>query len=228
MKISKKDQGLLLILLGLVILLAAYFGVYKNFTEKADTQSAENAVLQERMLELEEHYRNIPVYQDGIKEISESVERDIASFPGDVRSEDLIVYGDRLEEELDVHVSNMGFSAPALVSQFSIPRQDESGATEFLPYAALSTNMSLSLDMSYEQMLELIDYIYNKSTHTTLESISVSYDSTTGRLRGSVSLSKYFISGSDYEYEPTKLPDYKQGVKNPFGTIKVTQADTDD
>lgn len=222
MKISKRDQGMLLILLGLVILIAAYFGVYKNFIDKADELSVENNGLQDRVRELEEHYKNISVYQDGIKEISESVEKDIASFPSDVRSEDLIVYGNRLEEELDVSVSDMSFSQPELVSQFSIPEQGENEATVFQPYAALRTDMSVSVEMSYEQMLEFVDYIYKKSDHTTLESISVGYDSKSGKLNGTVYLSKYFMSGSNYKYMPTELPNYKQGTENPFGTINVT------
>ena len=221
MKISKRDQGLLLILLGIVVLLAGYLGVYKNFSEKADNLSAENQALAPRLRELEDHYSNIPVYEEDIKEISEQVERDIKAFPSDVRPEDLIVYGDRLEKELGLTASQMSFSPPELVSQFSVPQKNESGEIAFLPYAALSTNMSISVNMSYKQMLDFVDYVYKKSKRTTLDSISVSYNSETGGLAGTAVMTKYFMSGSEYEYEPTKLPEYKKGVDNPFGTITV-------
>lgn len=222
MKVSKRDQSMLLILLGLVVVLVAYFGIYTNFMGKANAAVSENDKLQSRLQELQDFYNNIPSYEDEIEKISENVEKKISEFPSDVRSEDLIVYGNELQNKLGVSVSNMSFSQPELVSQFSIPEDDGNGGTTLVPYAALSTNMNISADMTYSQMLKFIDYIYKKSTHTTLDSISVSYDGETGGLTGSAILTKYFMSDSKYEYKPTKLPKFEQGTKNPFGTVKVT------
>lgn len=221
MNISKRDQGLLLIVLGLVVVLAAYFGVYKNFSAKADAASAEDESLQPRLQQLEDYYSNLPVYQSGIEEISDAVSKEIDGFPSDVRSEDMIVYGDELEKKLGVTIDSMNFTTPELVSQFSVPTKDDAGNTVLVPYAALSTQMDVSVKMSYDQMLNFIEYIYKKSTHTTLDNISVNYDSSTGVLIGSASMVKYFMSDSDYEYEATKLPKTEQGVSNPFGTLKT-------
>ncbi|NCC66650.1 MAG: hypothetical protein EOM14_00455 [Clostridia bacterium] len=222
MKISKRDQSLLFVLLGLVVVLAAYFGVYNHFTSKAEAASAEKANLQPRLEELQGYYSNLPVYQDGIEDISQAVETEIKSFPSDVRSEDMIVYGNELESKLEITVTDMSFSAPSLVSQFSIPKQNESNETELVPYAALSTEMSISVQMSYKQMLDFINYIYNKSKHTTLETITVSYDGETGGLVGSATMTKYFMSDSEYEYDETNVGDYNKGVSNPFGTVTST------
>lgn len=218
MSISKRDQSLLLVLLGLVVVLLAYFFVYNNFKGKADAAQAENASLQPRLEELQSYYSNLPVYQDGIEEISDKVEKELNSFPGDVRSEDMIVYGNELETKLGLTVSNMSFSEPQLVSQFSVPKQDENDETVLVPYAALSAEMNISAQMSYKQMLDFITYIYDKSVHTTLENISVSYDSETGNLTGSATMTKYFMSDSEYVYEETKVGEYTSGVTNPFGT----------
>lgn len=221
MKVSKRDQSMLLILLGLVVVLAAYFGIYNNFMGKANAAASENDELQSRLQELQDYHSNIPSYEDEIEKISEDVEKQISGFPSDVRSEDLIVYGNELEKKLGVSVSNMSFSAPELVSQFSIPEEDGNDGTTLVPYAALSTNMNISAEMTYRQMLDFINYIYNKSAHTTLESMSVSYDGETGGLTGNAVMTKYFMSNSEYEYKPTTLPKFEQGTKNPFGTIKV-------
>lgn len=221
MNISKRDQGLLLIVLGLVVVLAAYFGVYQNFSAKADAASAENSGLQPRLQELEDYYSNLPVYEAGIEEISDAVDKEIKGFPSDVRSEDMIVYGNDLEKKLGVTIDSMSFSTPEMVSQFSVPHQDDNGQTVLVPYAALSSKMDVTVKMSYNQMLDFIDYIYKKSTHTTLDNISVSYDSSTGVLTGSASMMKYFMSDSEYEYEATKLPDTDKGASNPFGTLKT-------
>lgn len=228
MTLSKRDQSMLLVLLGLVVVLVAYFGVYNNFMDKADAAASENDGLQTRLQELEDYYSNLPVYQAGIEEISADVGKKLSEFPSDVRSEDLISYGSQLEKMLGVTVSNMNFSAPELVSQFSVPKDDGNGGTTLVPYAALSTNMSITAEMTYPQMLNFINYIYKKSVHTTLESISVSYNSETGGLTGSAVMTKYFMSDSEYEYEPTDLPDFKQGTNNPFGNITVTNNTTAD
>lgn len=219
MKISKRDQSLLFVLLGLVVVLAAYFGVYNHFMDKAEAATAEKANLQPRLEQLQGYYSELPVYQAGIEQISDSVEDEIKSFPSDVRSEDMIVYGNELESKLNITVANMSFSAPTLVSQFSIPKQNANNETELVPYAALSTEMSISVQMSYKQMLDFINYIFNKSKHTTLETITVSYDGETGGLVGSATMTKYFMSDSEYEYDPTDVGKYDKGVTNPFGTV---------
>ena len=219
MKISKRDQSLLFVLLGLVVVLAAYFGVYNHFMGKAEAATAEKSNLQPRLEQLQGYYSELPVYQAGIEQISDAVEDEIKGFPSDVRSEDMIVYGNELESKLDITVTNMSFSTPTLVSQFSIPKQNENNETELVPYAALSTEMSISVQMSYKQMLDFINYIYNKSKHTKLETISVSYDGETGGLVGSATMTKYFMSDSEYEYDPTDVGKYDKGVTNPFGTV---------
>jgi len=228
MTLSKRDQSMLLILLGLIVVLAAYFGIYSNFMGKAEAAVSENDSLQPRLQELQDYYSNLPVYQAGIEEISADVEKKILGFPPDVRSEDLISYGNELEKKLGVTVSNMSFSPPELVSQFSVPKDDGGGGTVLVPYAALSTNMSISAEMTYPQMLDFINYIYKKSVHTTLESISVSYNSETGGLTGSAVMTKYFMSDSEYEYKPTDLPNSAQGTNNPFGTVTVKNKTTED
>ncbi len=217
MNISKRDQKLLLILLGLVIFIACWLGVHNSYQSKADGVLSEIAGLEPRLTELREHEAKLPEYQAGINAIAEDVTAELKKFPGDVRTEDMIMYGAGLEKALGIEVGSMAFMPAEMVSQFSIPVEGDEGIM-LVPYAALRTGMSISCELDYGRMKKLINYIYSTPQRTTLESLSVSYNAETAGLTGSASLAKFFMSGQDYVYEATVIPNIKQGTNNPFGT----------
>lgn len=217
MTISKKDQKLLLVFFGILILLAVYFWVYNSFIGRADQVRTEISNLEPRLEELRGYYNNLGIYQAGIDEISEQVELELAKFPSDVRSEDMVLYGSSLESALGMTVSSMAFSPVEVISQFSLPVSNGSG-TELIPYAAFHTGLTVNGEMTYEHLKKLVNYIYSTPQRTSLESLSVSYNAETGKLAADAAIAKYFINGEEYVYEKTKVPSFKAGTGNPFGT----------
>ena len=89
--------------------------------------------------------------------------------------------------------------------------------------AAMKTGFSTSCELNYEQMKQLIDYLYATEYCTTLERLSVTYNAETGGLFGSADIAKYFVSSQDYEYVPTEVPEVSLGTSDPFKTFSVTR-----
>ncbi len=217
MNLSKRDQKLLLVLLGIVIFIVAWVGVRNKYADKTTALESELSALTPRLEELRGYKENIATYEDGVTQIESSVRTELSKFPNDVRTEDMIMYASGLEGALGLSVGSISFMPAELLTQFSVP-SEENGAVVLIPYAALRTGLSISCELNYAQMKKLVEYIYSTPQRTTLESLSVSYNSETGTLTGTASLAKYFLSGETYVYSPTTVPNAPQGTDNPFGT----------
>lgn len=217
--ISKRDQKLLIILGGLIICLLAYFFVYQAYMEKATSLNTQISERRTRLEELREYESDLPTYEAGIEDISAECNAELGKYPNDVRSEDMVMYGATLENDLGVSVDDMSFGTPEYVSEFNVPVKAEDGSNALEYITAMRTSMQVSCGMNYTQFKELINYIYDTTARTTLDSISVSYNAESGGLSGSAQLSKFFVTRDPYEYKETVIPKVDLGVTDPFGTV---------
>ena len=220
MKISKHDQKLILVLLGLAVFLAAYFGICRNFNDKNADIKAQITQLQAEADALSAYSANQASYQDEINKIGTSISSELADYPSDVRSEDMIMYVTELEKNLDISVGGISIASPEVVAKFTVPKTVD-GAYQLVPVAAVRTGLTINCSMNYAQLKKLIDYVNTKSGKADISDVSVSYDSQSGDLSGSVTIDKYFISTADYTYTPTKIPSVETGTKDPFGTFST-------
>ncbi|MEA4895323.1 MAG: hypothetical protein VB064_08670 [Oscillospiraceae bacterium] len=220
MKISKHDQKLILVLLGIAVFLAAYLGICKTFNGRRDELISQIAALQAETAILNEYAASESSYQTEINKIGDSISEELAKYPTDVRSEDLIMYVTELETNLGISVGSISIASPEVVSKFTVP--EKSGGSYMLePVAAVKTALTISCSLSYGQLKKLIDYVNLNSGKADISDVSVSYDSQTGGLTGTVTIEKYFISSTDYTYTPTNIPSVDKGTDNPFGTLTV-------
>lgn len=219
MKLSKRNINLLMVFLGLVIFLAAYLLV-KPYEAKTQELRDEIAALEPRLAELREYEANRPVYEAGMDASIKNVEAELKKYPNDIRSEDLIMFAVGFRDEIKLEVGSISFSQPELVSRFQIVTEGENGA-EFVPMAAMRRVLTAGCEMDYVQLKRFLDYIYQQPYSTMLESISISYNSSSGKLLCSADISKYFVSTNDYTYYPTEVPDVPLGTNDPFQTFRV-------
>ena len=224
MSISKHDQKLILVLLGLAIFLASYFGISKAYGEKRADVESQIAALSTQLDTLRAYNQAQATYQSEIDIIDQSLSAKLAEFPTDIRSEDLIMFVTELENQVGISVSNISLAAPQLVAKLTIPEKSDSDY-QFVPKIALRTGLTISCSMSYAQLKKLVTYIYANKVRTDIESISVGYNSASGALSGSVTIARYFITPVDYVYEATDIPSVPTGVENPFGTITADASD---
>ena len=221
MKISKHDQKLILVLLGLIIFFAAYFGICKPFNSKKADVKTQITELETQAAELQAYVNDEASYTSEIEKINNSISEELAKYPSDVRSEDLVIYVKSLEEATGITVQSLSIANPELVSQFNIPKK--SGDTyEIVPIAALKTALTIKCSLTYAQYKKLITEIYSSSNKTGLSSAALSYDQESGALSGVVTIDKYFIASNDYTYSPTDIPDTQKGVTDPFGSGSVS------
>jgi hypothetical protein len=219
MTISKRDIKLIMIVLGAAILIACYYLVILNYQDQTEALESEIKTLGERLDVLEGHYERIPEYENAIAEDKAVIREALGHYFNDERPEDFIMFATALENELGLYVSTISFSEP-------VPVYDISGVADTEDYTvpaeakSISTYMvssTIEATMSYGEMKNALDFIYSQKDVTTLESLSLDYNSTTGEIDGSFVVNKYYITGADDTYRETIIPHIEIGGSGLFG-----------
>jgi hypothetical protein len=221
MTLSKKDIKLLLILGGILVFVLSYFVIFKAISEKKNNLQTQIAQLEPRVKELESYYDNLNAYKVATHENNAIIDKLMPRFPNDVRAEDKIMYSVNLEKEVGLDVHNVSFADPVEVLEFKGVKYDGNDVNNYtnLNLKAYCSSMAISCTLGYQQLKKAIDYIYATPNYTTLNSVNVSYDSTTGKLTGGMNIDKYFIKGVDDTYKETYIPSMPMGTNNIFNTV---------
>lgn len=115
-KLSMRDKKLLLIFLGIAVFALGYFLVFHPQMDKAEALRAENVPLREKLNELKEIEENKDFYVSETAKYNDQVNAYLAMFPVDVKEEDAILLGKRMEDKLGISAAGMDFSDMQLVA----------------------------------------------------------------------------------------------------------------
>ena len=211
MKISKRDAGLLLGLLGLLVAVAAYMWVYTPMKEKQAAIEAEIVVLAQRESELVRMQANLEHYKEEIVRLNGVKEEYIVEFPADIKPETEIMYAVELEEEVEVEFSTLSYGTPTGILQES---------TGNYGVYAYCLPMTMTYNSTYQGLKDTILYTNAHQNRMVIDAVTASYDGTTGNLTGSMTLNMYYINGTGKVYEQPYVPAMGMGVENIFGTIE--------
>ena len=223
MKIAKRDLKLLLILAGLLVFLLMYLLVFNPLQTKISNVKAENAQLSAQVEDLEAKYLRMAEYEDGIKASREFVRETLKSFPGDVKEEDILSYLLTMEARQGIRMETVTFIKPELVQQLNLMTQVD-GQDVAVPANAYRATTVMTGTLNYPQAKNVINYLYDSDKQTTLERVTLTYNSETGKLAGTFELSKYLINFDGAEYVPERVPVVDIGLKDLFGTTSAMAA----
>lgn len=218
MSMTKRDRMLLLILIGVVILALGFMLVYRpTMTKKAELDAAIELDRQE-LAELQGYEASLDYYYSEMDRAGRYIQGQMERYPTDVRAEDQIMYAIALRDSAGTDIYSAAFSQPeALLSFLGIEKDGEDYKTTEL--AAYKTVMNVSCSLGYQDMKDMITYINRTPDRTSLDSLEISFDSGTGGLAGSASISKYFISSPEDVYEATDVPGLELGTDDLFHTV---------
>ena len=211
MKISNRDKGLLLGLLGVVLAVVSYVLIYNPTTLKTETLKTEVAALQKRVDKLTELENNMDHYKKQIEVNKEVAEKVVERFPAEIKPENEIVYVIELEDELDVQFPTLTYGTPVEVAV-----TDKNAGVN-----AYCTALNLSYRATYQGLKDVILHTAGKTDRMVVDSLTASFDATTGNLAGSMTINMYTLTGTEKVYEKPYVPSMYMGLPNIFGTIEV-------
>lgn len=211
MKISNRDKGILLGLFGVILAVVSYVLIYNPTTLKTEELKTQVASLQSRVNKLTELENNMAHYQKQIEVNKEKSEKIVDRFPAEIKPENEIVYVIDLENRLDVQFSTLNYGTPVEIVT--------SNATAGVN--AYCTALNLSYRSTYQGLKDVIIYTAEQEDRMVVESVTASFDATTGNLAGSMTINMYTLAGTERMYEKPYVPSMYIGVPNIFGTIEV-------
>ena len=219
MKFSKKDIGLLLGCFGVLLAVMSYSLVFTPFTDKASALKSELASLQQLEAKYVDMEQNQDYYQQEIVRLTEENQEIIDEFPAGIEPENEIMYVVELEKNVKIDIPSISYgTATPVLGSGELVEEAEEGDILSEGIQAYVIPMNVSYTSSYKGLKEAITYTKNHSNRMYIDTVSVSYDSSSGDVSGSMTFNLYYMTGTDKVYQGLTLPDISTGVDNIFGS----------
>ena len=206
----------------LVVLAAvlAYFYLYKPKAEERDLLLKENYDLEYRLIELKNLAVNEDVFVEGINDSQNAIQQVLNNYSAGNTLEKSIMMINSLEKQIGIRLPNLSFSQPSTLTTVDMPMvsQDETGkyVTSYYKVSLLQETLTTSYECDYEQLKKLVDFVNTYPERMNIENITMSYDSTTGGLKGNLVLNLYAVTGTGKEYVAPDISGLSMGVGNIF------------
>lgn len=247
-KVKKSDINLLIMLVGILLAVIAYFVIYQNFTEKRDAIAAENAALEVEVGELQKLADNKEFYLAETDRMNTEMNDIMANYPGEVRNEEMILYAAGLETTNSIWVNSIVMEPSAMVqtAQAAQPAAQPADATqdatqdaaavsgEATPVATglketvflYASPYELGFKTTYRSIKDIINAVVTNDERMNISSLSLAYDNETGCLAGSLAMNIYTMSGTGKLYENVDVPGVATGTNDFFQSGTVLNIDT--
>lgn len=256
MKVKKSDIQLLIGAIGVLLAVCTYFFVYTKFNDKSEALETENATLQSRVATLEILDQKKADYAKSTEDMKQYITNFENRFPAGILPEDSIMNILHLEESTDTIVASLGFGTdtevPYVTAETTVDAPTDAAADGTVTDAATATTdaaatgpvtteetqypdtklyevpLSFSIECSYNGFKDLVRYIYNLQARESIRAVSLSYGTDTGELSGNMTMSTYYLQGTDKVYSEPVIPSMDMGVDTIFGNLgERTSAETE-
>lgn len=208
MSTSKSMTKYILMLFGALILIACYFLVFMNFSDKTDAVNTERTKLSARLSQLKGYQTEAAKYQSGIEEARASVNGTASKYFSVVRPEDFIMFVTGWESNLGLIVNGMSFAEPVFICSIGgvEDTNDNKALAKAVPMSGYKISSTINTQMTYSQLKLALENIAAQKDVTTLESLNINYDTSTGLILGSFIVDKYYITGRNIQEHEANVP----------------------
>ena len=242
MKLKKSDVNILIMLLGILIPVGVYFFVYNSYTEKTAAMNASNEVLQSEVDYLQDLADHKQQYIDDTQAMQIQIEEIKTHFPSEYKPEDDILYIINVENNYDAEIPTISMGNSSMIEVAApttetvdagspeVAAEGEEGvANDTVEVAApqislYQTPISVSMQSSYRSLKDIVTYINTDPDRKSIDSLSVVFDTETGKLASSMAFTAYSLTGTDKEYTSPNVTGVFYGTNDIFNTGEKSAA----
>jgi hypothetical protein len=209
MNISERDKKLLMILLSVGILAAAYLLGFQKMNDQIDTYEKQITSLQKQQSDLIKKNDNKATYlADTEKYKAEFTSITSGYFTGITQTQS-IDFLNRIETVTGAWVKSVSFAQPTSIYTFG-------GAAGYATdMAGYKTTLTLTYSGTYEQWKSFISFVNDYYNKCTIDNIGMSYEEGSGLVNGTMTLSLYSITSKDRTYTEPEF-NVNTGTDNIF------------
>ena len=247
MKMSKKDQNLLLFLVGALVIVVVWFFVVSPMRQKTESLRMENSSLKGTAELYQSINMNKDEYEKSILVLEDKRDNILDDYPSNMLTTDKIMYLTNLENFYveDVAVAGMAFDVveevipevseeeqAAQTAQTAETTTDEEGNVAEAAPATEEENaenqglhlykvpVNYNFRATYTGSKDMIEYLFDNGYRKSIRNMNLAYDTETGQLAGDMDVDFYYILGTDKLYDPISIPPVRKGVPNVFHTVE--------
>jgi len=240
--LSKKDQCLLVGLLGAIFLFVSWYFVFTPLQEKTVALETENIALKAKADLYQSINANLPKYEEGIEKFENEIVEISNRYPVNISREDEIMFLANMENVYtnDVAVENITMSAVVEVVPETAPVQETAPAADPAATDAAVTDagavaaepeivipevhlfkqpVNYSFRCTYKGAKDMINYLFAQNDKKAIEGMTLAFDSETGNLMGTLDLNQFYMMGIEKEYQAIPTPTVLKGVDDVFHTV---------
>lgn len=221
-KISEKQIRLVILLAIAMIFFGVYRFGYLKYEEKADDLKEKNEALNERVNQLTILEKKKDSYKKDIEASLAKIVDITEKYGPSYTPEKSLIFLVGLEKYAKVEIPSVSFGATAeIYTSTSVLPTNGMGLSVF------TSPLSITYRTTYEGLKECMDYINHHEERMNVESITASYDATTGNLTGTMVINLYAMSGTDKQYQKPEVAGISIGTDNIFGTAEISMSPRD-
>ena len=225
-KLNSKQVKFLISLISVAIFAYAYLNVYTKYVTMTTQALAETETIKQQIANRNTEMDNEETVEQDITKIQQQIDAILDRFPVYIAKEDNLMFLEQMETSLNINIPTMNMAEPTVFYTTEVPARKEQASGEDTEVTTvpdefmtgLQSSISISFQTTYDGFKELTDYINQYPDKTVIENASLSYDSSTGELMGSMVLQRYALTGTGKPYEPPYIDDIDIGTDNIFGT----------
>ena len=239
--VSERDKKLLFLFGAILIIAASYFFVFRPNNEKAEETKVKNAELEVYIQELdvkisqeETKKAEIVTYNDDRVQILDRF------FGGMTHEKAIKILADLQKEtgledsQVSLAINNIYFSQEEAMKSGLIARENVQSMSSiavvgtptqtYAPLTGYKSTLTLEFACSDQELTDVIDFINEYDEKMAIDDITVGFDSSTGKLTGTLAFSLYSATNIEKEYEAPVIDDVRLGVSNIFGAKNVASS----
>lgn len=211
MEFSDKDKTLLYIVASVLILGAAYFFGYKNFSSQKNSYKAQAESYHEEYASLLELQKNRKTYVEDTERLTAEREEILAMFEEGYSQAKMSKTLIDMETATKIWLNEITYLLPEYVYTFTSDND----------LYGVRNNTTIKYEGSYSEWKLLLSSILNIKSKSTINSVSLKYDEANQLCSGEIVISHYSLARSTTE-EPTVDYNISTGVSNIFDSTAVT------
>lgn len=217
LKISERDKKLLIVVMAVLIMALAYFFGYSNLSEQVDELSTKKTSLETTKRDLKEKNDNKQKYINDTDKLSKACTVLIDKYDSTTSQPNAIEFFNKTEDVTGVWVKSLSLSPATVLYKFGqIASSNVNGTSSYSSnLVGYKSSINISYEGDYSQWKDFVKYINTYASKSTIDSLTATYNDSTGVVSGTASISLYAIQGGDRKATEPKF-DVKTGTDNIF------------
>lgn len=206
LKISERDKKLLIVVMAVLIMALAYFFGYSNLAAQVDTLSTKKTSLETTQRDLKEKNNNKLKYLNDTVQLNKDYTALINRYDSGSTQPNTIEFFNKTEDVTGAWIKSLGLTPKTVLYKFGqIASSNVNGGSAYsTKLSGYKTTINITYESNYDEWKSFVKYINTYASKSTIDSLSASYNESTGVVSGTAAISLYSIEGGDRKFtEPT-------------------------